>query len=532
MKEWIANIFRQSDEQLFPVVWPPEQHAIYDWLMQWSEEAGALPEVAQVLPDEVAMAEDENHLRWAPGAQDGAFGHHVMSGNDREKAAQVTKAIVSVLRRSSRKNMQTLYQLLSEETPLGYIDELLGELGQSTVIDARRLRALVLFLVTKAPDRQVVKFAMALLAFFPYQQSVNILQVLGSHDEFTLYAVVAMRAILPPDEYQREWLTLAKRVSGWGRIQLIERLPNEPDDTLRQWLLRDGYANDVMVEYTAWHCAEYGRLNEALECEVDTQLLTGAAEILRGMLNGQPGTHISGYSFAAQACEHYLAHVAPTGPTDLLHYLVVEEIDRQVREEAFATEDERQRLKALCASILARPEWSMLTEAGLREDDVMVFDAALRIDREQGNDPWHAVYQRYQTQPENWLWYQLMQTDNPDYVAQVIALAESELDLGAIASGPQISLGMGPQYQQHDALGSVLQDLNRFPGQGWNLIRAGLQSPVTRNRHMALNALKAWPAALLPAEAAALLQEANNKEPEKEVKERLAQLLVQLAGNP
>jgi len=531
MKEWLANIFRHPDEQLFPVVWPTEQKAIYHWLMQWPQDE-VLPEEAQTLPDELALAEDENRLRWAPGALDGAFGHHVARGDGKEKAAQITQAIVNVLRHSSRKNMRVLYQLLSEETPLDYIDDLLSGLSQSGAIDARRLRALTLFLATGAPDRQVVKCAMALLAFFPYQQSINILRTLGGHDEFTLYAVVAMRAILPPEEYKQEWLALARRVTGWGRIQLIERLPEEPDETLRQWLLRAGYANDVMVEYTAWHCAEHGRLHEALDGEVDAELLAGAAEILRGMINGQPGPGIDEYAFAALACERYLAHVIPATTGDLQHYQVVIEIARLADEESFATEAERQKLKALCATIQAQPEWPALIEAGLYEEDVAIFDHALRLCREQGGDPWPAIYQRYRAQPENWLWYQMMQTDNADYIAQVVELAENELDLPAIASGPGKLLGMGPQYRQHDALDSVLQDLKRFPGLGWELIQAGLQSPVTRNRHMALNALEAWPAASLPLETVALLEQARSQEPEEEVEKRLVQLLERLAEQP
>lgn len=529
MKEWIANIFRQPDEQRFPVVWSTEQRAIYGWLAPWSQETGVLPEAAQTLPDEPAPQEDGPTLRWAPGALDGAFGHHIAHGSDRDKAAQVMQAIVRVLRRSSSKNMQALYQLAKQDTPLNFIDDLLKTMAASEAIDARRLRALAVFLATRAPDRQVVKLAMALLAFFPYQQSVDLLRTLGSHDEFTLYAVVAMRAILPPEEFAQEWLALAKRTTGWGRIQLIERLPDAPDRAIRQWLLREGYNNAVMVEYTAWHCAEQGLLHEALEGEVDAELLNGAAEILRGMISGQPGPAIDEYSFAALACERYLTYIQPGTVADLLHYEVAGDIGRLAREEAFADETERQRLTALCEQIRALPEWPALIEAGLHHDDAMIFHTALQLCREQGGDPWPAIYHRHRERPEGGLWYQLMQTDNPDYIALVIALAESELDLTAIASGPQKSLGMGPQYQQHSALDFILQDLKGFPGQGWTLIRTGLKSPVTRNRHMALNALEAWPQALLPVEAVAMLAEAKSKEPEEEVRQRLTQLLGQLA---
>lgn len=528
MKEWIANIFRHPDEQRFPIVWSSDQRAIYDFLAQWSDETSVLPYTAQMLPDEPAWQEVEETVRWSPGALDGVFSHHMANDGDQEKAAQVTQAIIRVLRRSSSKNMQAFYQLVKQDTPLGFIDDLLKMIGSSQAIDARRLRALVLFLVTQAPDRHVVKLAMALLAFFPYQQSVNILQTLGCHDEFTLYAVVAMRAILPPEEFALAWLAMAKRTAGWGRIHLIERLPETLDQTIRQWLLREGYKNDVMVEYTALHCAEYGLLHDALQGEVDAELLKGAAEILLGMIHGEPGPCISHYAFAAQACERYLAHIVPGAAADLLHYKVAGEIGRLLDEDSFASEAETERLGTLCAQIRALPEWPALIEAGLHDDDGMIFHIALELYREKGGDPWPAIYQRHREKPENGLWYQLMQTDNPDYIAQVIALAESELDLNAIGSGPQKSLGMGPRYQQHSALNFVLQDLNRFPGQGWILIRTGLKSPVTRNRHMALNALAAWPQDLLPADAVVIVAEAKSREPEKELQDRLAQLLGQL----
>lgn len=529
MKVWMTNIFRQPDEQRFPIVWSSEQRAIYDFLAQWSDETGVLPHAAQTLPDEPAWQEGEDILRWSPGALDGVFSHHVANNTAQEKAAQVTQAIIRVLRRSSSKNMQAFYQLVKQDTPLGFIDDLLKMMGASQAIDARRLRALMLFLVTQAPDRQVVKVAMALLAFFPYQQSVNILQTLGCHDEFTLYAVVAMRAILPPEEFALAWLALAKRTAGWGRIHLIERLPEPLDQTIRQWLLREGYNNDVMVEYTALHCAENGLLHDALQGEVDAELLKGAAEILLGMIRGEPGPGINEYAFAAQACERYLAHIVPGSAADLLHYKAAGEIGRLVDEEAFASEAERERLGALCAQIRGLPEWPALIEAGLHDDDDVIFHTALQLCREQGGDPWPAIYQRHREKPERSLWYQLMQTDNPDYIAQVIALAESELDLDAIGSGPQKSLGMGPLYQQHSALDFVLQDLKRFPGQGWTLIRTGLKSPVMRNRHMALNALEIWPQALLPADAVASVADAADREPDEALKERLATLLGQLA---
>jgi hypothetical protein len=89
-------------------------------------------------------------------------------------------------------------------------------------------------------------------------------------------------------------------------------------------------------------------------------------------------------------------------------------------------------------------------------------------------------------------WYFVMQTDALERIDRVVALAEERLPLEQIATGPADELGLGPKFEHHSALDFVLQDLSRFPGKGWPLVRAALRSPVVRNRNMAVRALAAW----------------------------------------
>jgi hypothetical protein len=99
------------------------------------------------------------------------------------------------------------------------------------------------------------------------------------------------------------------------------------------------------------------------------------------------------------------------------------------------------------------------------------------------------------------------------------------LPLDKIATGPADALGIGLGFEAHQALDYILQELPRFPGQGWELIRAGLQSPVVRNRNFALKALLAWPRDRWPADAHALLQQAESLEPNQGLKERMKEAL-------
>ena len=88
---------------------------------------------------------------------------------------------------------------------------------------------------------------------------------------------------------------------------------------------------------------------------------------------------------------------------------------------------------------------------------------------------------------------------------------------------------MGPEFEHHGALYFVLQGLGGFPGLGWDLVRAGLRSPVVRNRNMAIRALASWGAEQWPAGARELLEECRNTEPDEGVKTSFDKTL---AGQP
>lgn len=111
----------------------------------------------------------------------------------------------------------------------------------------------------------------------------------------------------------------------------------------------------------------------------------------------------------------------------------------------------------------------------------------------------------------------------------MLELAETRLPLHDIASGASDELGLDPEFRFHSALDFVLQDLRRFPGKGWRLIRAGLQSPVTRNRNMAVRALAGWDREAWPAETELLLRQAVKAEPNDDTRRDMQKVL---SGEP
>lgn len=110
-------------------------------------------------------------------------------------------------------------------------------------------------------------------------------------------------------------------------------------------------------------------------------------------------------------------------------------------------------------------------------------------------------------------------------IADVIAFAEQTIDLEKIATGPADEMGLGTGWEHHQCLDYVLQELRKFPGHGYRLIRAGLRSPVVRNRNMAVAALSAWGHDRWADDLRGALEAAAKIEPDGKVRERMETVL-------
>lgn len=353
---------------------------------------------------------------------------------------------------------------------------------------------------------------------------------LGRHEEFTRYAAVALAA---RGDAERDLFALAKAVDGWGRIELVERLADTHDETIKAWMLREGYKNSVMYEYLAYTCATAGGLRAALASErVDPELLAGAGDLIVALINGGPAEDINDYADGAAVAELYLKHLGPQ-PRSLDQLVVVDHLlhfldqpgDWKAREARSWTPELRARLRLQCAQIEKQPYWPAMIHDGLQSTDRIAFATADDAARALAIDTWNEHFARLEA-GDDFEWYAVMQTDDPARIDAVVALAEQRIPLDKIGTGPAKELGIGPQWSDHSHLDFVLQDLRRFPGKGWPLIKAGVRSPVIRNRHMALRALSKWGKSRWPSEVQPVLEAALKDEPDQDVKTELQTVLA------
>jgi hypothetical protein len=186
----------------------------------------------------------------------------------------------------------------------------------------------------------------------------------------------------------------------------------------------------------------------------------------------------------------------------------------------------REMARVMCSDLIDCPEWKDKVFLGLKSEDNQVFYQADSAAQQLGISTREIHFDKVRAAPlTSSSWYRLLQQTDEAQIAEVLDFAARALPLEEIATGPADSLGFGERYEAHRALDWILQDLKRFPERGWNFLRTGIQSPVTRNRNMALNALLEWPRAAWPEDAEWLLRGALQSEPNGNLRERLKKAL-------
>jgi hypothetical protein len=481
----------------------------------------------------------ENELGWVAGALDGVTGHHFNRADGdqtQNRIKSILGALTRLLRDSSQEAVSALYKELQADVLLSIADALQQRLKAKVLVSetrSSRLAEVGRYFATRSADREGTKFGILLLELSGDDSDRPVLETLALHDEFTLYAALALCKL--SSEPESVLWNLAQKVHGWGRVQVVERLDGTQNLAIRSWMLRDGFRNDIMDEYLAGICARTGKLHEALSAkDVDRVLLDGAAGIIKALLCGGPADSIDDYPEGPIAIQEYLRQVIQASDLSLEHLLCIARLRYFLSEAAgwedrFSkgwTSDVRDEMLSTCTRLMGRPDWQVKIDSALHSPDNRAFYEADAAAQALGIETRTIHFERVRSEPlKSSSWYRLLQQTNEDQIEEILAFAAEALPLDEIASGPADSLGLGEKYAAHSALDWILQDLKRFPGHGWKLIEIGLQSPVTRNRNMALNALLEWPRPSWPEQAPSLLARLSAIEPNQKLRERLQPIL-------
>lgn len=529
----MINLFNRS-------VWPPNfdkppwgvRRSIYEHIASHidPDPPGILLEAGFRLPDEPEP--DASTVSFAAGAQDGVFGRHFGAEPEEEAVSDLHSALVLACKDASDTNIRALYTGFKDGSAINHIDPLIARIMAEPSLDANRLREIVYWFTTKAADREPVKFSAALLGLLNRHDDSDVFLTLGRHDEFTQYAAVALSN---NEIYGEEMLwELAKVTDGWGCISTVERLATTTNSQIKDWLLRHGFKNNIMYEYLACICARAGELHRALEpANIDTELFASATELIRTLIAGEggPAEGLRDYEHGCTAIRHLLAHGKSrfsTASDFAFLWKLKTRVSKHVSGERKMEQDwSTARATEIIGSIddiLASRDWHSVVTDALENGDRLAFWDARRACENLGIDPWPHFFTR--TEAGEDYWWQLMRRADAGRIDDVLALGLQIVPLDTIATGPSNLSGLGREYAPHSALDFILQDLGKFPGKGWAFIEAGLQSPVIRNRNMAMKALAGWGRENWPEGTESMLWSCMKAEPDDKVKTRFADLLA------
>lgn len=504
--------------------WDSKRASIYRHILANIDfEDGKLTKAGQTLPDDDVVYKPGD-LRWVPGGFDGAFGHHGGGGADESTAKKHFKHLKKLLKSPSSDSVAVFYEHLLEEKTLGFIDPFLEFILREELIQDPSLYSLTKWILKNSPDREALKTAIAMLGTCATEDDSDLFIEIGKHEEFTLYAIVAITHSLSDPE-DSLW-QLGKAVDGWGRIHVIETLATTKNPAIQDWMLLEGYRNTVMYEYTAYTCATTGRLMQAL-CgpNPSAQLIDAACTMLQHM--NSPGPSLADYQEAPMVLSK-LAEILKDRELSLRQLISVYAIQVNLgylAEELGAEwKKEKEKFERFYNQVLSRDGWARKIDAALDSDDDIKFAEGGEAARVLNIDIWERYYQRVLNGKDGW--YYLMQTTNRDRAERAISLAERLIPLDKIATGPTDSLGLGPDYKHHSDLDWLLSALPDWPGCGQKLVTTGLLSPVVRNRNMSLQALKQWGRNHWTPETDSVLKQMLLLEPNEQTRKLISEVLM------
>ena len=512
--------------------------SIYDYIKSNIDPAtGTLSADAMTLPDE-PPARKYSRLRWVPGALEGLGTRH-MKWDGSEKASRVARLLELIATGNSAAE-EALYDLLRTDDVVTFYGDAL-DLAAARIRDPEpELHEMARRLATQSADRGPVKFGIALLGSFGDERDLDLVRTLALHDEFGLYAADALAEVAP--DRQRALYEMARRVSGWGRIEAISRMVATNDPTLRRWLLTEGFRNTVSPQYLAYQCATIanlaGMLNELQpNAKPDVPLLIGAAELIQNLIKPGPATGFAKYPDGPQAAAAFLRNVQKRRDS-VSFYLAALALRDYVATNTQTSDAEgtvqwsaaqQREITTLATRIVSDATWHRQVVAAI-SDDATDLDQAETAAQKLGIKTFDTHLRRLTKHSINARrWELAFAAAAPEDVKRLIDVAQTTFS--ARFADPSTHHIAEVRRELIDtragaALEAVLHGIARYPGSGMALVESSLADVDDRVRRAAVEALvRLGGAYLRGVSVRAALNTAAQGEADEALKARMVALL-------
>lgn len=502
------------------------EQSLYEWLIAHKEEApiDELPD-----KDSVGLNTPElSQMNFIDGVLDS-----FSSGNNGELA----KGLFELLSEFSQIGVDDLndelidmylgkiYKYTIEHRTIDYIDDFLELLKETCDKQEDNQRLLRICVVTarqflkRAVHREAVKFALAVLGITILDdEDLRLYCSFGIAEEFARFVAVG----LTRGEHNDEIFALAKVTKGWGRIAYVDYLKAESDE-IKEWLIFEGYQCDIGIDHIVLDCLEKGDLLGFIKRNgFDEKLYVACGEMIDSF-SGLSKVDFSDYAHSKELVCLFLKE-SKNQKMNLERFAIICNLFDYVKSEAFSESESKECIDIMSEIAYNRGiDWSGFIKSNPLDSHARIVARRLGIDV---FDDVLLIAKRKQHFDD---WYILANIANSNQrFKQVCKLAKERFPLESMKKEPLDELGLGREFRDDDNLSMIVQFCDRFDEViGLELVETLLQSPVTRCRNMALNAIEHWQKNKLsfPESVFEIIRKNQVKDPNKDIQERYKKIL-------
>ncbi|SOB85530.1 hypothetical protein [Streptomyces sp. 1331.2] len=224
------------------------------------------------------------------------------------------------------------------------------------------------WLVQHGHEESTVTVGLALLAAVGTADDAPLIRTIGLLSD--TFGPLAAHALERTEGGAAHLLWLADRVTGWGRVHVVEALCRLDDPATHPWLLRKAIDGDFLNGYFAGKVATAARLHEALpELGQDRGLLDHTGQLLRMLTHSAGmGMALRHYPHAATVLAAHARHAGGPPPT-VERFCVVATLALHLATESAeysgCTEAQREAILASYLALLDREDWYATARAAL-----------------------------------------------------------------------------------------------------------------------------------------------------------------------
>ncbi|PYC88079.1 hypothetical protein C7C46_01630 [Streptomyces tateyamensis] len=238
-----------------------------------------------------------------------------------------------------------------------------------------RIRTVGRYLVRHGTSRSAATTGLALLAETATEADIPLIQTIGLLSNHL--GPLAARALEQLPDGTPALLWLADRVSGWGRVYVVEALCRLADPRARAWLLRRAADGDFLNGYFAAKVARVAAVHEAIaDPTADSEVVdhTGALLSIMTECGGMGGT-LAHHPQARAMLTAYAEQVARLEP-NLGRFASIRVLADDLTIGMSARLDwppgHLDRTREMYAALLHRPGWAELIQELLDDPDSVV----------------------------------------------------------------------------------------------------------------------------------------------------------------